>query len=83
MVDKTLQRVAVDILHDNGLPQFGHLFPTDGAADVGMVELNAYLKLLAQGHSVDGGQLKVGLEQFQHIAFAVALGHVETGRPRG
>ena len=67
-----LKRLAVDIFHYDALAKVAHLLHAYGAADVGMVELQAYLKLLHQRLTIHGRVSEVGLKAFQNVALAVS-----------
>lgn len=48
-------------------------------ADIGMLQLQTYLKLLGQCLTVNRRVEKVVLEAFQHVALAVSRGREDAG----
>ena len=69
-----LKRLAVHIFHDNAVAQFAHWLHAYSAADVGMIELQSYLKLLHQRLTIHRRITKIRLQAFQYITLAISHG---------
>ena len=77
-----LKRLAVHIFHDDTLAKVAHWLHAYSAADVGMIELQSYLKLLHQRLTIHWRITKIRLQAFQHIALAISHGCEHTRMAR-
>lgn len=69
-----LKRLAVHIFHDYTLAKVAHWLHAYGAADVGMIELQSYFKLLHQCLTIHWRITKIRLQAFQNITLAISHG---------
>ena len=76
---KVLQRVSIYVFHHDGSSQVFYLFQAYCMADIGMLQLQTYLKLLGQSLTVNRRVEKVVLEAFQHVALAVSRSREDAG----
>ena len=80
--EERLQRVAVHLFHHDGSAHAGELLHGQRAADIGMLQQQADLKLLHYRLLIYGGEQVVRLQAFQHIALAIPRGGEKTRRAR-
>ena len=80
--DGCLKILAVYIFHDDALAKFFYRLHAYGATDVGMIELQAYFKLLHERLTIYGREGEVGLQTLQHIALAVSHGREQARKTR-
>lgn len=82
VTDGILQSEAVDVFEDDGIAVSGDFLKAYGMADVRVVKLQSYFKLLTQCVYVGRHKLKLWFEALEHVAFAVACGTEKVGISR-